>query len=62
MGTRYVYKNVKKFDGFTAFLGSDRDGIAKSPLLMRATLFAIISLPLFGVAWAASLQNTDSQA
>jgi hypothetical protein len=53
MGTRYVYENVKNFDGFTAFLGSDRDGIAKSPMLMRATLFAIISLPLFGVAWAA---------
>jgi len=31
-------------------------------MLMRATLFAIISLPLFGAALAASLQNTDSQA
>ena len=31
-------------------------------MLMRATLFAIITLPLFGAALAASLQNTDSQA
>ena len=31
-------------------------------MLMRATLFAIISLTMLGAAWAASLQNTDSQA